>query len=45
MTLITELPHAEQQALLAKVRGEYDGFRAQGHKLDIDARQAFARAA
>jgi DNA-binding transcriptional MocR family regulator len=35
MTSIAELSSADHQALLAKVRGEYDAFRAAGHKLDM----------
>lgn len=35
MTPIAELPIAEHRALLAKVRTEYEAFRAQGRKLDM----------
>lgn len=35
MTVTAELSLADHQALLAKVRREYDGLRAQGHKLDM----------
>lgn len=35
MTVTAELSLADHQALLAKVRSEYDALRAQGHKLDM----------
>ncbi len=35
MTSIADLSSADHQALLTKVRGEYDAFRAAGHKLDM----------
>ena len=35
MTAIADLSAADHQALLAKVRGEYDAFRSGGHKLDM----------
>ncbi len=35
MTSIAELSAADHQAFLAKTQGEYDAFRAQGHKLDM----------
>lgn len=35
MTAIAELSSADLKALLAKVRGEYEAFRGQGHKLDM----------
>lgn len=35
MTVTAELSLADHQALLTKVRSEYDALRAQGHKLDM----------
>jgi DNA-binding transcriptional MocR family regulator len=35
MTSVADLSSADLQALLAKTRGEYEAFRAKGHKLDM----------
>jgi DNA-binding transcriptional MocR family regulator len=35
MTVLADLSSADHQALLTKVRGEYEAFRGQGHKLDM----------